>query len=280
MKLPRYNRIDIDPALVDRLLATAHKAADAAAIPTLAHFRQPVLVENKLGDAGYDPVTIADKQAEEAIHSVIRDEFPAHGFFGEESERQVVDDQLLWVVDPIDGTRAFITGVPLWGTLIGLYDGADVVVGVLDQPHAGERFVGTAFSHQPASSHLISHGASRSLSCRQSVALKDALVRTTTPDVFTSPLERLVLERMKDASAQILYGGDCYCYALLAMGFCDVVIETGLQPYDVAALVPIVRGAGGVMTNWQGGSAADGGSVLVCASTQLHDSVLELINAC
>jgi len=286
MLLPKYSKVDLNPELQARLLATAMRAADAASVPTMAHFRQALDVENKEKPGGFDPVTIADRQAEEAIKKTVLGEFPEHGFFGEESERHISTDQPLWIVDPIDGTRAYITGMPLWGTLIAVYDGNDVVIGVLEQPVLQERFVASDFQSTGSISTTSSTGSrnaelltahgNRSLSTRNTQLLRDAIVQTTTPEFFESGCAD-VLDRLKASVSMVRYGGDCYCYALLAMGFVDIVIETGLAPYDIAALIPIVQGAGGVVTSWEGDTAVSGGSVVACANVQLHQQVLTLI---
>jgi len=288
MLLPKYSKVELSPELQARLLATAQGAADAASVPTMKYFRQQLDVENKEQPGSFDPVTVADRQAEQEIKKIVLDTFPEHGFFGEESERRINNDQPLWIVDPIDGTRAYITGMPLWGTLIAVYDGDDVVVGILEQPVLQERFIATNFcSTASASANATDtvqtskvntpHGQ-RTLSTRQTRQVSEAIVQTTTPEFFTEPAHVEALERVKSASSMVRYGGDCYCYALLAMGFVDIVIETGLAPYDIAALIPIVQGAGGVVTTWDGNSAVSGGSVLACANPHLHEQVLALIN--
>jgi len=258
-------------------------------VPTMANYRQNLNVENKEQPGNFDPVTIADRQAEQAIKKIVLNEFPEHGFFGEESERQINTDQPLWIVDPIDGTRAYITGVPLWGTLIGVYDGKDVVIGLLEQPVLRERFIATDFFAPgpgsadksvragAATSELLTPHGRRSLSTRNTQLLGDAIAQTTTPDFFVESGNEEVLSRVKNAVSMVRYGGDCYCYAQLAMGFVDIVIETGLKPYDIAALIPIVQGAGGIVTSWEGETAVSGGSVLACANAQLHEQVLALI---
>jgi len=282
MLLPKYSKVDINPTLAQSLQASAHRAADAASVPTLAHFRQVLNVENKEQPGSFDPVTVADRQAEQAIKDVVMADFPEHGFFGEESERCIKDDQPLWVVDPIDGTRAYITGMPLWGTLISVYDGADVVLGLLEQPVLQERFVGTNFSCQGAqagTSELITPNGNRALSTRTTSSLEHAIVQTTAPEFFAEANNAATFERVKKSVSMVRYGGDCYCYALLAMGFVDIVLESTLEPYDIAALIPIVQGAGGIVTTWDGGTAESGGSVVACANAQLHEQVLTLINS-
>ncbi len=281
MLLPKYSKVELSAQYCARILETAHLAADAASVPTMANFRRSIAVENKEAPGSFDPVTIADRQAEHAIKEVVMGEFPEHGFFGEETEQQLKDNQPLWVVDPIDGTRAYITGMPLWGTLIAVYDGADVVLGLLEQPFMQERFVGTAFSDgntNKPNAQLITPTGNKQLLTRSSTPINQAILQTTSPDFFVQEKHREAFERVESAVSMVRFGGDCYCYALLAMGFVDVVIETGLQPYDIAALVPIVEGAGGVITDWDGESAASGGSVVACGSRQMHDQVLALLS--
>lgn len=269
MTLPHRPPTPIDEALLPNLLQVANLAADAAAKFTLAHFRQPLSVDNKASGTEYDPVTIADRQAEAAIRDVLLGAFPDHGFLGEESAPVEQDNSLIWVVDPIDGTRAYITGMPLWGTLIALYDGHDVVLGLLDQPFMQERYVG-----MPAQTQLHTPAGTQSLSTRSDVCLSQAVLQTTSPDMFVSELERHAFERVRRQVAMARFGGDCYAYALLAMGYIDVIVESSLKPYDIQALIPIIRGAGGVVSDWQGGSAVAGGAVVASGSTALHDEVL------
>lgn len=278
MLIPKYPKVDLSPAQIDRLMAVVNEAADAASGPSKQNFRQRLNVENKESQGGFDPVTIADRQAELAIKEVVQREFPDHGFLGEEfGEQGHAENQPLWIVDPIDGTRAYITGMPLWGTLIAVYDGADVVLGVLEQPILQERFIGTQFSN--ASSELITPSDRRRLNTRSTTQLDNAIAQTTTPDFFVEGDVARQFDALKKSVSMIRYGGDCYCYALLAMGFIDVVVERLLQPYDIAALIPIVQGAGGVVTDWSGGSAVSGGAVVASANRELHEKVLSLLNA-
>ena len=290
MLLPQYPKIDIDPALLERLIAVANDAADAASVHSSANFRSQLDIENKKKNGGFDPVTIADKESELAIKKVIQQAFPDHGFFGEEyghepsgqkPDESTNANKPLWVVDPIDGTRAYITGLPLWGTLIAVYDGNDAVLGVLEQPILRERFIGTNLvcgGTTQRASELVTPSGRRSLTTRSTQSLEQAIAQTTTPDMFDEEQSARVLASLKESVSMVRYGGDCYCYALLAMGFIDVVIERLLQPYDIAALIPIIQGAGGVVTDWSGGSAVSGGEVVASANEVIHEQVLKLIN--
>jgi len=294
MLLPTFPKIDIDPNLLERLVTVVNAAADAASVPTAANFRRVLEIEDKHTRGSFDPVTVADREAELAIKAVVQKAFPEHGFLGEEfgeelgkhlsqdDGRASRSDQLIWIVDPIDGTRAYITGMPLWGSLIAVYDGLDVVLGVLEQPILKERYFGVqciAGGVSNNSSELITPSGRQTLSTRKTSRLAQAIVQTTTPDFFSEEEHAGVFQTLKESVSMVRYGGDCYCYALLASGFVDVVIERQLEPYDIAALIPIVQGAGGVVSDWSGGSAASGGAVVASANPALHDKVLKLLSS-
>lgn len=258
------------PLTVDQFAeyqAFAKQLADAAALAIAPYFRASLEVENK-GSRLFDPVTVADKAAERAMRELIRSHYPTHGILGEEEAATIGSSELTWVLDPIDGTRAFITGLPLWGTLIALNDGQRPVLGVMNQPFTGERYIGTPL------------GAWRNgtpLKTRACAGLSSARLMCTTPDMFDTPERRGAFEAVA-AQAQLLrFGGDCYAYCMLASGFVDVIVEASLQPYDVQALIPIIEGAGGVMTSWDGGPAQDGGAVVACGDPALHAQLIELL---
>ena len=245
----------------------AHRLADAAAAAITPWFRAELAVENK-EQQRYDPVTEADRAAERAMRALIRAHYPEHGIVGEEEAPVAGASPYTWVLDPIDGTRAFITGLPLWGTLIALNDGSRPVLGIMNQPFTGERYVGTP------------EGAwcnGRRLRTRACSALASARLMCTGPDIFRVPAQRAAFDAIA-AQAQLLrFGGDCYAYCMLASGFVDVVIEAGLNSYDIQALIPIIVGAGGVVTSWDGGDAQHGGAVLACGDRALHGQLIELL---
>ena len=272
MKLPRYTPVLPDRDELEGLLKVAGLAADAAASITLRYFRASIDIENKASAGGFDPVTIADKEAELAIRSILGEHYPAIGFYGEEHEAIAGSSGLMWVVDPIDGTRAFMSGMPLWGTLIGLYNGENAILGMMDQPFLKERYF--AFSE---SASLETAEFTRSLATRRVPELEEAVAYCTTPDMFTDKAARACFERVRSECLLMRYGGDCYAYALLAAGHIDLVLDCDLQPYDIQALIPIVNAAGGVVTNWNGDSAVDGGYVVASGSTALHDKVLSIL---
>lgn len=237
-------------------------AALQAGREVLPYFRADVAIENK-ASAGFDPVTEADRAAESAIRAVIRTQRPADGLFGEEYGLELGQSGLTWVIDPIDGTRSFMSGALSWGVLIALFDGQEPQVGVLYQPYTDEMFVGDS-----RSAELRRGGAHRALRARTGVALSDATMATTGTDWFTTDaLARF--DRVAKQARMVRYGGDCYLYSLLAMGYTDLAVESGLNAYDIQALIPIIRGAGGVIENWQGGSIALGGNVVAAGSEAL-----------
>ncbi|MDQ0458191.1 histidinol-phosphatase [Rhizobium paknamense] len=254
-----------DRAFFDRL-------ADSARGETLPRFRTGLDVVNK--DAGgYDPVTEGDRAAETAIRALIEAEFPDHGILGEEHENVGLERSSLWVIDPIDGTRAFISGLPTWGTLIGFRENGRSVMGMMDQPFTGERY----FADGKASWYRGPDGE-RQLATRACKSLSDAILFTTSPDIF-EPEDKRCFEAVRGKARLTRYGVDCYAYALLAAGFVDLVIETGLKPYDVGALIPIIEQAGGVFTTWDGGPAEQGGAVVAASSRALHEEVIAFLQA-
>lgn len=274
MNLKKTSPVQIPRSTMARLLLAAEQAADAAAEVTLRHFRADVRVENKAGDTAFDPVTEADRMAELAIRERLLAEFPDIGFHGEEHDVVAGQNGLTWVVDPIDGTRAFMSGMPMWGTLIGLFDGQDAVLGVMDQPYLQERYVA---AH--GQSWLYCRGRRQALRSRAQVSLEEATMYCTTPDMFATDESRAAFVRVRDAVRLSRYGGDCYAYALLAAGHVDVVLDCDLKPYDIVALIPLIEAAGGVISNWQGESAADGGFVVAAGSPQLHERTLAMLQS-
>jgi myo-inositol-1(or 4)-monophosphatase len=227
-------------------------------------------VENK-GGGRFDPVTVADRDAEAAMRRLIKANFPGHGIVGEEYGPEREDADFVWVLDPIDGTRAFISGLPVWGTLIGLKKEGRPVLGMMAQPFTGERFAGDG-----SRAWYSGPGGARSLTARPCPALGDATLFTTTPALF-SRSDRPPYDRVETSVRFARYGTDCYAYCMVAAGHADLVVETELQAYDIVALIPIIEGAGGRVTDWSGNSAASGGRVLASGDRRLHDTVLHLL---
>ena len=221
---------------------------------------------------GFDPVTAADRAAEQVIRTAITAAFPEHAILGEEHGRQDGSSDLTWVIDPIDGTRSFILGQLHWGVLVALHDGTRPIVGVMHQPYVGETFTGAAGGAE------WRRGAQRRrLRTRACASLDQAVLATTHPDVFATRAERAAFDLLASRARMVRYGGDCYSYCLLAMGLIDAVIESTLQPYDVQALIPIVEGAGGCMTTWGGEPADQGGQVIAAGDPVLHRALLEVL---
>lgn len=249
-------------------LAIAHELADAAARQSLPHFRTGLTVYTK-GDAS--PVTLADRAAESAMRELLARQAPDHGILGEEHGRERLDAEHVWVLDPIDGTKSFITGSPLWGTLIALVRHGRVELGLVDMPVLRERWIG-----------LRGQGAQRNGEAVQVSAcdsLAQARIFTTSPDMF-SPDEWSAFDALSRRAALRRFGGDCYSYAQLACGCVDLVVESDLQPYDYMALVGLVEAAGGVITDWRGrplGLGSDG-RVVAAASPALHRQALDVLS--
>jgi myo-inositol-1(or 4)-monophosphatase len=236
------------------LVAAAEAAADAAGAAIRPLFRSALLVEAK-GDAS--PVTEADRGAERAMRAVLSARCPDHGVWGEEFGADRADAEWLWVLDPIDGTRAFVTGRPLFGCLVALLHRGRPVLGIIDQPVAGERWIGVA--GEPTRFRSPMGGAAR---CRPCAGVGEAELSCTSPDMFL-PGDQAGFDRLRRAARRVTWGGDCYAYGLVALGLVDIVAEATMKPWDWAALVPVVEGAGGRVTGWRGEAltldgAADG----------------------
>lgn len=255
----------------DSVAATLEAAAASAASVTLAHFRQPLAVENKHAE-GFDPVTIADRQAEKAIRAVIAERFPQHGLIGEEQASERTTSEFAWIMDPIDGTRSFITGVPLWGTLIGLSHQGEMLAGIMHQPFIAESFLAV-----PGRAVYQRAGQSIPLATSGCKDLSKARLFATSPDLFDTPQRQAAWQKVEQRARLTRFGTDCYAYALLAAGHTDVVVEARLNTYDIAPLIPLIEGAGGVVATWDGGSAMQGGDVVAAASPQLLEQTLEAI---
>jgi histidinol phosphatase-like enzyme (inositol monophosphatase family) len=254
-------------------LEFAHVLADISAGAILPYFRKPLSIANKAGGSAFDPVTVADRAAERAIRKAIRARFPDHGIVGEEYGTVAGKGRYRWLIDPIDGTRAFIIGSPLWGTLIGLMEGPRAVLGLMDQPFTGERF----WSDGHRAQWRGPTGKARRIKTRACARLGDAVLTTTHPDLFASTTDA---DRFGDVRSRVRmtrYGGDCYGYCLLAAGFVDLIVEADLKPYDVVALVPIIEAAGGLITTWGGGPASEGGRIIAAGDRRVHQEAMAIL---
>jgi myo-inositol-1(or 4)-monophosphatase len=253
--------------------AFVDKLATVSGETILPFFRTALTVEVKKRDDGaFDPVTEADRAAESAMRTLIRDSFPEHGIIGEEYGTERPDSEYVWVLDPIDGTKAFISGMPLWGTLIALTRFGEPVYGMMHQPFTGERFAGDG-----GGAHYRGPAGTRDLHVRSCASLSEAIIYTTSPLLMNSA-DRACFQRVEEKTKLSRYGGDCYGYCMLAAGLIDIIIETELKPHDVMALIPIVAGAGGVMTTWENGAPQAGGRIVAAGDPRVHAAALELLN--
>jgi histidinol phosphatase-like enzyme (inositol monophosphatase family) len=257
---------------LSELETLSHRLADAAARITLPLFRAGIDVDNKAADA-FDPVTEADRAAESAMREILKREHPDHGIVGEEFGTSEGNGRYQWVIDPIDGTRSFMAGVPLWTTIIGLRIDGVPRFGLVDQPYIGDRFWGgdgKAYARNR-------WGRTTGIRTRTCPDISQASLMTTTPALMTGPGERARYDAVEQAVRLARYGADGYAYCLLAAGHIDLVVEAGLEPYDVVGLVPIIEAAGGIMTSWTGASANNGGTVIAAGDPRIHASALNLL---
>jgi myo-inositol-1(or 4)-monophosphatase len=234
-------------------------------------FRTALGVENKSASGGFDPVTAADRAAEAAMRTLIKRTFPEHGIIGEEFGVERSDAEYVWVLDPIDGTKSFICGMPVWGTLIALTRRGEPIYGMMHQPFTREHFSGDG-----QAARYRGPAGDRTLRVRDCASLHDAVVCTTSP-LLMNAADRKCFQRVEQAARLSRYGGDCYAYCVLAAGQVDLVIETELKPYDVLPLLPIIEGAGGIVTSWENGRPHEGGRVLAAGDKRVHAQALKLL---
>ena len=248
--------------------------AQASGKAIMPFFRAQFALEDKArGGSPFDPVTEADRAAEVVLRAMIAKAFPGHGILGEEFGTEREDAECVWVLDPIDGTRAFIAGLPSWGTLIGLTRHGVPVRGLMHQPYLGEIFTGDG-----RTARLRGPAGERTLRTRRCADLAHALLATTDPRLFAEGEEATRFRTLEGQVRLSRYGADCYAYCMLAAGQVDLVVEAGLKPYDICALIPIIEGAGGRITAWDGGSAAQGGRVVAAGDPRLHEAALKVLN--
>ncbi len=252
------------------LLAFADTLADAAREAILPYFRTAHSITDK-GGSRFDPVTDADQAAERAMLSLIENRFPDHGVLGEEYGERASKSGYQWVLDPIDGTRAFISGLPTWGVLIGLYYEGAPLIGVMDQPFTQERYRGWMDG-----ANATTRNGTHPLKTRACASLADATFSTTSPDIFEGD-EAVAWSSVRNEAKLVRYGYDCYAYCMVAAGHIDGVLESGLKAFDIAALIPIITGAGGGVCAWDGSGASQGGRVLAYGDQRIRDAVLPLL---
>jgi myo-inositol-1(or 4)-monophosphatase len=253
--------------------AFVDELATASGEAILPFFRTSLSVEDKSSGGQFDPVTQADRAAERAMRAMIQHAFPDHGIIGEEFGSDRADAEYVWALDPIDGTKSFISGMPAWGTLIALMRSGEPVFGMVHQPFIGERFSGDG-----GGAHYRGPAGARDLLVRKCASLHEAILYTTSP-LLMKEGDRALFRRVESAVRMSRYGGDCYAYCMLAAGHVDLIIETELKPHDVLALIPIIAGAGGLMTTWEGGPAERGGRLVAAGDKRVHEAALKLLNA-
>ncbi len=263
-------RADLPAPLRDALIDVANRLADAARGPTLSHFRTGLHAESK-ETARFDPVTEADRASERAMRDILAELRPDDAILGEEYGATPGTSGLTWVLDPIDGTRAYLVGGPTWGVLISVADAQGPILGIIDQPYIGERFLGGL-----GLAEVRGPMGRSSLATRAPRPLAEALVMTTFPEIGTAE-EEAAFRRVASRARLVRYGMDCYAYALVAAGQVDLVIEAGLQTYDVQAPIAVIEAAGGIVTDWQGRPAHQGGQILAAANASIHAEALALL---
>ena len=253
--------------------AFINRLATSSGETILPFFRTSLLVEDKSASQDFDPVTEADRAAEAVMRRLIKANFPQHGIVGEEFGNEREDAEYVWVLDPIDGTKSFISGFPIWGTLIALLHKGTPVFGMMHQPFIAERFSGDS-----GSATYRGPSGERKLAVRRCASLKEATSYTTSPRLMNDA-DRAAFGRVEQEVRLTRYGGDCYSYCMLAAGHLDLVIETELKPYDIAALIPIITGAGGVVTTWEGEPAQNGGRIIAAGDPRVHEAALKLLTS-
>lgn len=263
----------VAPELADDLVATAHELADVARAATLSHFRSRDLAADTKESHRFDPVTAADRLSEERMRAILARRRPHDGILGEEFGPVSGSSGLTWVLDPIDGTRGYLSGTPTWGVLISVRDEAGPLFGIIDQPYIAERFEG-GFGRALVRGPM----GEAPLAVRGPRGLGEAILFSTFPEVGTAE-EGAAFRRVASRAKLVRYGMDCYAYALVAAGQIDLVIEAGLQAYDVQAPIAVIEAAGGIVTDWQGRPALDGGQIIAASCPALHAEALELLNS-
>ncbi|MCW2315117.1 myo-inositol-1(or 4)-monophosphatase [Rhodoblastus acidophilus] len=262
--------IDFIP-FVERLATVSGEAI-------MPFFRTAFALDDKNVGGVFDPVTEADRAAETAMRRVIGQTFPSHGLIGEEFGSREAESEYVWVLDPIDGTKSFISGLPLWGTLIGLLHQGAPCYGLMNQPFTRERFYGDGHAAFWSGYNGGNEKTIRKLRVRPCHELERATLMTTSPQLIPAEL-RPRYEALESKVRLTRYGGDCYAYCMLAAGQIDLVVEAGLNIYDIVALIPIIKGAGGIVTTWDGGDPSKGGAIVAAGDKRVHELALQILNA-
>lgn len=266
----------LSPAALTELRTVANELADAARRAAAPHFRADALTLENKASQGFDPVTVADRAIETEMRAILAERRPRDGIVGEEFGVTPSESGLTWVLDPIDGTRSFMAGIPLWGVLIALFDGERPCLGVIDQPYLEERFIGVSTA-EDRHAVLQRREGEKALKTRSCTDLSQATLFTTTPALFVAGAERAAYDAVEARARLTRYGADCYAYAMVAAGQADLVVEAGLASYDIQAPIALVEAAGGVATDWRGGPAHGGGRVIAAGDPRVHAQALEIL---
>lgn len=258
----------MDAKILEKIIPFAEDLATAAAQVTRQMWRKPIPVEAKADDS---PVTQADKEIERILRALIKQKFPDHGIIGEEYDPTNEKATYVWILDPIDGTSSFMIGRPTFGTLIALLENRKPILGIIDQPILGERWIGAERMDT-----IFNNTKSKT---RNRIKLEETTLCTTSPNLFKGS-DRDKFEKVREKARYTVYGGDCYSYGLLANGTVDIVLEADLKPHDFCALAPIIKGAGGIITDWSGKELTleSEGNVIACGAPHLHKQVLNLLD--
>ena len=248
---------------INKLVNFSNFLADEARKISLRYYKKKIKVVSKL-DKEFDPVTIADIKIQKKINNLISKYYPKHSVLGEE-ESNIKESSFEWCIDPIDGTKSFIQGVPLWGTLISLAKNKKIIIGVADIPALNERYIGYS-----KVAYKIIKGKKSKLKVRKINNMKDTILNTTSPYVFSNKSDQSSFEKLSEKVKSTRLGGDCYSYCLLADGHIDIVVESGLKPWDIRALEPIIKNSGGVIKTWDNKGIYDGGRIIACNNEKLY----------
>ena len=255
---------------IDKFVKFANKLADEARKISLFYFKKKINIKSK-SKKKFDPVTIADISVQKKINSIINDKYPCHSILGEELSIENKSD-FEWCIDPIDGTKSYIQGVPLWGTLISLSKKDKIILGLVDIPALDERYIGfkkTAYKFVKRKKTIMKVSKNNKL--------KNAILNTTSPNVFANKSDQNSFERLSKKTKSTRLGGDCYNYCLLADGHTDIVVESGLSPWDIRALEPIITNAGGILKTWDNNNIFNGGKIIACTNKSLFNDARDIL---
>ena len=255
---------------IHNFVKVANILADEARKISLSYFKKNLKIKSK-DKHNFDPVTIADIKVQKKINEIITDHFPRHSILGEESSIEKVSDYQ-WCIDPIDGTKSFIQGFPIWGTLISLSKKKEIILGITDIPALDERYVGYS-----KLSYKIKNGRRTKLKVNNTKKLKESTLNTTSPYVFANKKDQKIFEKLVKEVKTVRLGGDCYSYCLLSDGYVDIILESGLKPWDIRALEPIINNAGGILKTWEGDRIFNGGRIVATSNVQLFKKINNIL---